>query len=114
MKKDFRVYINQILEAICEIEEFTKGLTYEDFLRNKMAIKAVSMNLILIGENVKQVPTEIKQKYRQIPWKRMKSARNFVAHEYPKIEFKEMWDTANFELPPIKAMLQKILAEEQN
>jgi len=42
----------------------------------------------------------------------MKSARNFVAHEYPKIEFKEMWDTANFELPPIRAMLQKILAEE--
>jgi uncharacterized protein with HEPN domain len=53
MKKDFRIYVNQILEAICEIEEFTKDLTYEDFLRNKMAIKAVSMNLILIGENVK-------------------------------------------------------------
>jgi uncharacterized protein with HEPN domain len=41
MKKDFRVYVNQILEAICEIEEFTKGSTYEDFLKNKMAIKAV-------------------------------------------------------------------------
>jgi uncharacterized protein with HEPN domain len=112
MKKDFRIYVNQILEAICEIEEFTKNLTYEDFLRNKMAIKAVSMNLILIGENVKQVPAEIKQKHRQIPWTRMKSARNFVAHEYPKIEFKEMRDTAKFELPLIRAMLQKILAEE--
>ena len=112
MKKDFRVYVNQILESICEIEEFTKGLTYEDFLKNKMAIKAVSMNLILIGENVKLVPVEIKQKYRQIPWARMKLARNFIAHEYPKVEFKEMWDTANFELPPIRVMLQKILQEE--
>lgn len=112
MKKDFRVYVNQILEAICEIEEFTKGLTYEDFLRNKMAIKAVSMNLILIGENVRLVSVEIKRKYRQIPWGRMKTARNFIAHEYPKVEFKEMWNTANFELPPIRAMLQKILEEE--
>jgi uncharacterized protein with HEPN domain len=112
MKKDFRVYVNQILEAICEIEEFTKDLTYEDFLRNKMAIKAVSMNLILIGENVRLVPVEIKRKYRQIPWGRMKSARNFIAHEYPKVEFKEMWGTANFELPPIRTMLQKILEEE--
>ena len=112
MKKDFRVYVNQILEAICEIEEFTKGLTCENFLRNKMAIKAVSMNLILIGENVRLVPVEIKRKYRQIPWARMKSARNFIAHEYPKVEFKGMWDTANFELPPIRAMLQKILEEE--
>jgi uncharacterized protein with HEPN domain len=81
-------------------------------LRNKMAIKAVSMNLILIGENVRLVPVEIKRKYRQIPWGRMKSARNFIAHEYPKVEFKEMWDTANFELPPIRTMLQKILEEE--
>ena len=31
---------------------------------------------------------------------------------YPKVEFKEMWDTANFELPPIRVMLQKILEEE--
>ena len=53
MKKDFRIYINQILEAISEIEEFTKDLSCEDFLKNKMAVKAVSMNLILIGENVK-------------------------------------------------------------
>jgi uncharacterized protein with HEPN domain len=85
---------------------------YEDFSGNKMAIKAVSMNLILIGENVKLLPVEIKQKHRQIPWSRMKSARNFVAHEYPKIEFKDMWETANFELPPIRAQLQKILEEE--
>jgi uncharacterized protein with HEPN domain len=55
---------------------------------------------------------EIKQKYRQIPWARMKSTRNFIAHEYPKVEFKGMWDTANFELPPIRAMLQKMLEEE--
>jgi uncharacterized protein with HEPN domain len=77
-----------------------------------MAIKAVSMNLVLIGENVKRVPVEIKQKYRQIPWVKMKLARNFIAHEYPKVEFKEMWDTANFELQPIREMLQKILEEE--
>ena len=70
------------------------------------------MNLILIGENVKLVPLPVKQKYRQVPWTRMKSARNFVAHEYPKVEFKEMGDTAKSELPPIKEILQKILKEE--
>jgi uncharacterized protein with HEPN domain len=31
MKKDFRIYVDQILDAICEIEEFTKDSTYEDF-----------------------------------------------------------------------------------
>jgi uncharacterized protein with HEPN domain len=112
MSKDFKVYVNQILEAICEIQEFTCGLTYESFLGNKMAVKAVCMNLVLMGENVKLIPVTIKEKYRQVPWTRMKLARNFIAHEYPKVEFKEVWDTANFELPPIKMVLQKILEEE--
>ncbi len=112
MKKNFKIYVNQILEAIREIEEFTKDLSHDEFLRNKMAIKAVSMNLVLIGENVKLIPFSIKKKYRQIPWARMKSARNFIAHEYPKIEFKDVWDTAKFELPPIKKTLQRIIEEE--
>jgi len=112
MRKDFKVYVAQILEAISEIEEFSRDLAYEEFLRNKMAIKAVSMNLILIGENVRLIPADIKRKYRQVPWSRMKAARNFIAHEYPKIEFKDVWNTANFELPPIKRILQKILEEE--
>ncbi len=109
MIKNFRVYIKQILEAISEIEQFTGNLTYEEFLANKMAVKAVSMNLLLIGENVKLVPLEIKEKYSQIPWKRLKSARNVLAHEYPKVEFRDLWDTAKSELPPLKPLLQEIL-----
>jgi uncharacterized protein with HEPN domain len=112
MKKDFKVYINEILESILEIEDFTSNLTYESFLRNKMAIKAVSMNLVLIGENVKLIPPEIKLKYKQIPWARMKSARNLLAHEYPKVEFKDLWNTAKCELPPVKIMFKEILESE--
>ena len=66
MTKNFKIYIKQILEAISEIEQFTSNLTYEEFLANKMAVKAVSMNLFLIGENAKLVPLEIKETYSQI------------------------------------------------
>jgi uncharacterized protein with HEPN domain len=109
LTKNFRVYIKQILEAILEIEQFTSNLTYEEFLANKMAIKAVSMNLLLIGENAKMVPLEVKETYSQIPWKRLKAARNVLAHEYPKVEFRDLWDTAKSELPPLKPLLREIL-----
>ena len=112
MTKNFKVYIQEILESILEIDEFTGNLTFENFLNNKMAIKAVSMNLVLIGENVKLLPLEVKQKYSQIPWVRMKSARNLLAHEYPKVEFKDLWNTAKCELPPLKLMLKEILENE--
>jgi uncharacterized protein with HEPN domain len=111
--KGFKVYIKEILVAISEIEDFTRNLTCDSFVKNTMAIKAVSMNLVLIGENVKLVPVEIKQRYSQIPWKRMKAARNLLAHEYPKVEFKDLWSTAKCELPPLKELLQEILDNEE-
>jgi uncharacterized protein with HEPN domain len=77
-----------------------------------MAIKAVSMNLLLIGENIKLIPPEVREKYTKIPWRRMKSARNFLAHEYPKVEFKDLWDTAKSELPPLKSIFKEILENE--
>jgi uncharacterized protein with HEPN domain len=112
MTKSFKVYVKEILDAILEIDAFTRNLTYEEFLQNKMAIKAVSMNLLLIGENVKLVPFEVKQNYPQVLWARMKSARNFLAHEYPKVEVKDLWQTARCELPPLKEILQEILENE--
>ena len=102
----------RFIGAIAEIEEFNGNLTCEDFIENKMVIKAVSMNLVLIGENVKLLSPEVKQKYNQIPWKRMKSARNLLAHEYPKVEFKDLWNTAKSELPPLKPLLEEILENE--
>jgi uncharacterized protein with HEPN domain len=112
MNRNFKVYINEILEAISEIEEFTNDLSYEEFLKDKMAIKAVSMNILLIGENVRLVPLETRHAYPQIPWSKMKSARNFIAHEYPKVAFKDLWDTAKCELPPLKALFKEILENE--
>ena len=65
--------------AITETEEFTANMTFDSFLNNKMAIKAVSMNLLLIGENVKLIPLEIKQKYPQIPWARNESRKKLFS-----------------------------------
>ena len=50
MTKQLRVYFVDILEAVEEIEEFTKNITFEEFIKNKMAIRAVTMDFAIIGE----------------------------------------------------------------
>jgi uncharacterized protein with HEPN domain len=36
MKRDFRLYLQEIFDAIDEMEEFTKGFTVTDFVANKV------------------------------------------------------------------------------
>jgi uncharacterized protein with HEPN domain len=63
MTKQLRVYFFDILESIEEIEEFTRNLTFEEFIKNKMAIRAVTMDFAIIGEATKNILTETKSMY---------------------------------------------------
>ena len=67
MTKKLRVYFVDILESIEEIEEFTKNLTFEEFTKNKMAVRAVTMDFAIIGEATKNIPAETKSMYPRIP-----------------------------------------------
>jgi uncharacterized protein with HEPN domain len=115
MKRDFRLYLKEIFDAIDEIEEFTKGFTETDFTTNKMAVRAIITDLIIIGEAVDKIPKNIKYSYRQIPWRtweRMKETRNELAHEYYNVKPAVLWSIVKYELPPIKPIIKKIIDAE--
>jgi uncharacterized protein with HEPN domain len=117
MKRDLKLYLKDIFDAIDEIEEFTKGFTEKDFANNKMAARAVITDLVIIGEAVEKVPKTVKYNYRQIPWRtweRMRETRNELAHEYYNVKPEALWTIIKCELPPIKQIIRKILETESS
>jgi hypothetical protein len=44
--RDFQVYIEDIIDAIDSIEEYTGQLTYESFAKDKKIVDAVVRNLV--------------------------------------------------------------------
>lgn len=60
MKREIRVYVEDILESITRIEEYTKGITDEEFHENLQVQDAVIRRLEIIGEAVKGIPDEIR------------------------------------------------------
>lgn len=82
MKKDPIVFIEHILECIELIEEYTKGVTKEEFFKLRQLQDSVIRRIEVIGEAVKNIPQEIKDKYNQISWKRISGMRDILIHEY--------------------------------
>jgi uncharacterized protein with HEPN domain len=101
--------IRDILDAITEIRKFTRGMSYETFKEDSKAIRAVEMNFIIIGEAANQIPEDIEEKYRTIPWGLMRAMRNRIVHAYFEVDEKLMWDTIQNDLPPLIPELQKLL-----
>jgi len=49
-------YLNDILENISDIKEFTSGMTRESYSSDKKTIKAVVRSLEVIGEAANKIP----------------------------------------------------------
>jgi uncharacterized protein with HEPN domain len=65
-----RIYIVDILACIGKIEEYSKDITEDGFYENTQIQDAVLRRLEIIGEAVKNIPLEFRDRYPEIPWKR--------------------------------------------
>ena len=62
-KQDYRLFLEDMLEAVEMIEEYTKGYSFEDFKNDKKTIDAVVRNLEILGEAARNIPDEIKKTF---------------------------------------------------
>lgn len=109
--RDWKFRIADILEAIQDILEITRGMEYETFRQDKKTLKAVLYNLAVIGEAARKLPDEVTARYSSISWREMGDMRNVVIHEYFGIDTKILWETIETELPPLVKRLKDIITD---
>ena len=111
MTRNIRLFIEDILVAFSKLEAKTKDMTYEQFCSDEWFLDAVVNNFHIIGEAVKNVPSFIKTKYPNIPWKAMAGMRDILSHQYYTARSDILWKTIKERIPQIKPTLEKILKD---
>ena len=110
-RRDVRLFLYDILEAIAKIESYTEGMSYDDFIHDEKTIDAVIRNLEIIGEATKNIPENIKDKYPKIPWKAIAGMRDKLIHAYFGVSLPIIWETIKNDLPTLKRQIERILKE---
>lgn len=111
MPRDHKVFLQDVLDAIANVAEFVGALTLDEFKADKKTLHAVIRNLEVIGEAVKGVPSELRQRHPQVPWQRIAGLRDILIHRYFEIDIDIVWDIVQNKLPELKEHLQAILGE---
>jgi uncharacterized protein with HEPN domain len=112
LTRDLKLYLEDIMKAIGEIEQFTEGLSFDNFANNTKVVRAVTMDLIIIGEAAKHLPIDMRKSQSQIPWSKIVGMRNILTHNYPEANSEIIWKTMSKRLPDLKQAIQEIIGEE--
>jgi uncharacterized protein with HEPN domain len=111
MKKDDRIYLKHILDAISQIEEYTHKISHQEFVNKKMIQDAVIRQIEIIGEATKQLSPNIIEKYIQVPRKKIAQMKDKLIHYYMGVDIEIVWATVNRDVPLLKNQIESILKD---
>lgn len=111
MQNKYKIYLDDILNSIENIEKYAKNISYKKFIKTNLVVDAIIRNLEIIGEAVKKIPPEIKKKYPHIEWKKIAGLRDILIHEYFGVNLEIIWDIIINKLPKLKKSVKVILKE---
>ena len=109
MNKDFKVYVDDMINAINEVEKSTANVSFEDFAGNYEKINSVAYDVLIIGEAVDKIPRSVQENNPQIPWRILNDIRNKHIHQYHTVKADKLWKMAKLSLPKVKKLLEDLL-----
>lgn len=86
-KRDIKLYILDMLQAIDEVNEFVKDIP----------------NAEAFG-----VPLKVRINHPEVEWRDVMSMRNKLVHEYFGVDNKVVWDAIKKNFPELKEIIIKI------
>ncbi len=113
MKRDYKLFINDILDSIEKIESFVIEMSFDEFMKDEKTKSAVIREIEVIGEATKNIPSTIRQKYKEIPWTDMAKMRDKIIHFYFGIYYEIVWKTIKERLPEIKHKIRTVLKNDK-
>jgi uncharacterized protein with HEPN domain len=79
MSRSEMLFLLDVEEACQKILRYTQGMDFETFVGAEMAYDAVLRNLEIIGEAVKGVSQELRNRYPELDWRGMAGLRDVLA-----------------------------------
>ena len=98
-----------MLDYASEAVAMVRGKGRDDLKRDRMLQLALVRLVEIVGEAATRVSEEAQRHYPSIPWQHARGMRNRLVHGYDKIDLDVLWDTIEYDLPPLIAELRRIL-----
>ena len=110
-RKDI-IVLNKVLSEIQVCFDMIGNTDLEGFLADEKLKRAVAMTVINIGELVKNLSDDVRNKYSHIPWRAIAGMRDIAAHKYQTLRMEDVYNTVMTDFIPLKSNIMIILNDK--
>jgi uncharacterized protein with HEPN domain len=106
-------YLEDLLDALRKSRQFVAGMRFEQFSKDDKTVYAVIRALEVVGEAAKQIPHDVQQRHREVPWQEMAGMRDKLIHHYFGVDLKVVWKTVEEDVPSLIPIIRDVIVEEE-
>jgi uncharacterized protein with HEPN domain len=110
MRNDVRDFLTDIIGYSENARELVRSHAMKD-LAEKFSVEGLALerSMEIIGEAVKKIPADIRDKYPDIPWKQVAGLRDVLAHQYWAAHMGRLVSIVKNHLPILEETARQIL-----
>ena len=101
--------LQDIRHNIYLVDEWTRGLTFDQFEADTMRVYAVVRALEIISEASRRLDDDLKARHPNLAWSQIAGSGNIYRHNYENVEEKRVWHTATSMLGPLLTAVESEL-----
>lgn len=110
-RHDPAVTLRQIAEAAEKTRAICEGKTFAALMVDWQATFAFERALEIVGEAVKRLPLELREKYPTFPWRLVAGMRDRLSHGYDDIRHDVLWDAVQKDVPILLETVAQMLRD---
>jgi uncharacterized protein with HEPN domain len=108
MRSD-RLYLQDIIDAIGEVHRYLPA-DRSAFDANPLLQSHILRQVQIIGEAVFRITDATKDANPSVPWRQIAGMRHILVHDYFRVDWNIVFQTASKDVPTLKPAIERILA----
>lgn len=101
--------LEHMISAIDTILERTNGLSYDDFVSDKILFGGIVYYTMIIGEAAYKLSEAFVSAHPQVPWRDIADMRHHLVHGYYQVDSNIVWAVVQKDLSSLREQVSAIL-----
>lgn len=111
MSRD-EAFLRHILDEITFLDEACRELEFHELMENEVLKRACVRSLEVIGEAVKNLSEDFKERHPEVEWKKISGLRDRLIHHYFGVDWEIVWDVIKDRLPDLEQKIKRLAKKD--